>query len=167
LLNRIGFAYKQTKQVPCEADVQAQEAFMEVLTGIPEQTSESGAVVYYGDGVHPTHNTRSTHAWIEKGTEREQPTVSVRDRVNINAVPNAKDPVDVIAPDCESVNAAGTRRLYEKVPEKNPGVDIIYIITDNARYYRNKKLIEWMETTKIKPVFLPPYSPNLNLIERL
>jgi transposase len=39
--------------------------------------------------------------------------------------------------------------------------------TDNARYYRNKKLMEWLETTKIKPVFLPPYSPNLNLIERL
>jgi len=167
LLNRIGFTYKQTKQVPCQVDVQAQESSMEVLSGLLEQTLESKAVIYYGDGVHPTHNTRSTHAWIEKGTEREQPTVSGRDRVNINAVLNAKDPVDVIALDCESVNAASTRLLYEKVLEKNPDADIIYIITDNARYYRNKGLFEWLETTKIKPVFLPPYSPNLNLIERL
>lgn len=167
LLNRIGFTYKQTKQVPCEVDVQAQEAFMEVLCDLLEQTSEDKAIVYYGDGVHPTYNTRSTHAWIEKGTEREQPTVSGRDRVNINAVLNAKDPLDVIALDCESVNSTSTRQLYEKVLEKNPDADIIYIITDNARYYRNKELMAWMETTKIKPVFLPPYSPNLNLIERL
>jgi len=167
LLTRIGFTYKQTKQVPCQVDAQAQESFMEVLSELLEQTLESKAVIYYGDGVHPTHNTRSTHAWIEKGTDREQPTVSGRDRVNINAVLNAKDPVDVIALDCESVNAASTRLLYEKVLEKNPDADIIYIITDNARYYRNKELFEWLETTKIKPVFLPPYSPNLNLIERL
>jgi transposase len=172
LLNCIGFAYKQTKQVPCEADVQAQEAFMEVLTGILEQTSESGAIVYYGDGVHPTHNTRSTHAWIEKGTEREQPTVSGRDRVNINAVLNAKDPVDVIALDCESVNAASTRRLYEKVLAKNPGVDIIYIITDNARYYRNKKLIERMDGYyKNKACFssslFPQSEPDRTLVEVL
>ena len=166
LLNRIGFTYKQTKQVPCEVDVQAQESFMEVLSDLLEQTADSKAVIYYGDGVHPTHNTRSTHAWIEKGTEREQPTVSGRDRVNINAVLNAK-PVDVIALDCESVNAASTRLLYEKVLEKNPDADIIYMITDNARYYRNKELFQWLETTKIKPVFLPAYSPNLNLIERL
>lgn len=167
LLNRIGFTYKQTKQVPCEVDIQAQESFMEVLSDLLEQTAQDKVVVYYGDGVHPTHNTHSTHAWIEKGTEREQPTVSGRDRVNINAVLNAKDPVDVIALDCESVNSTSTRQLYEKVLEKNPDAGIIYIITDNARYYRNKQLMEWLETTRIKPVFLPPYSPNLNLIERL
>jgi len=115
-------------------DVQAQESFMEVLSGLLERTVESKAVIYYGDGVHPTHNTRSTHAWIEKGTDRERPTLSSRDRVNINAVLNAKDPVDVIALDCESVNAAGTRMLYEKVLEKNPDADIIYMITDKARF---------------------------------
>ncbi|MDR2914116.1 MAG: transposase [Tannerella sp.] len=42
-----------------------------------------------------------------------------------------------------------------------------HIITDNTCYYRNKELIKWLENTKIKPVFLPPYFPNLNLIERL
>ena len=25
----------------------------------------------------------------------------------------------------------------------------------------------WIENTPVKPIFLPPYSPNLNLIERL
>ena len=73
LLNRIGFTYKKTSEVPCEADASKQAAFVgelsEILSGMPED-----AVVYYADGVHPTHNSRSTYAWIEKGEKLEQPT---------------------------------------------------------------------------------------------
>jgi transposase len=167
LLNRVGFTYKQTKQIPCETDAEKQLAFMETLAQMLPQTSANEVVVYFADGVHPTHNTRSTHAWIEKGTEREQPTVSGRDRVNINAVLNAKVPTEVITLESNTINAQTTRQLYEKVLALNPLSKTIYIISDNARYYRNKELIEWLETTKIKPVFLPPYSPNLNIIERL
>ena len=36
-------------------------------------------IYYYADGTHPTHNTRSTYAWIKKGKRLEQPTVSGRD----------------------------------------------------------------------------------------
>jgi DDE superfamily endonuclease len=162
----------QTKQIPCETDVEKQLVFMETLAQILPQTTENQAIVYFADGVHPTHNTRSTHAWIEKGTERQQSTVSGRDRVNrsgdrINAVLNAKVPTEVIALECDTINAKTTRQLYEKVLAHNPLAKTFYIISDNARYYRNKELIEWLETTKIKPVFLPPYSPNLNIIERL
>lgn len=167
LLHRIGFTYKQTKCVPCEADLEKQEAFLEKLDVLLAETSDNEVGLYFADGVHPTHNTRSTHAWIEKGTERLQPTLSGRDRVNINAVINANDPVDVIIEECQSVNAQATKALYQKIIDTNPDKKTIYIISDNAKYYRNKELTEWIENTTIKPVFLPPYSPNLNLIERL
>jgi transposase len=167
LLNRIGFTYKQTKCVPCEADSEKQEKFLQQLDILLEQTLDNESVVYFADGVHPTHNTRSTHAWIEKGTERLQPTLSGRDRVNINAVINAKDPIEVIIEECKSVNAQTTKALYQKIIDANPNKKNIYIISDNARYYRNKELMAWIENTPIKPIFLPPYSPNLNVIERL
>ncbi|RZJ93262.1 MAG: hypothetical protein EOO60_05095 [Hymenobacter sp.] len=41
------------------------------------------------------------------------------------------------------------------------------VICDNVRYYRNKELAEWLMDKPLVQVFLPPYSPNLNLIERL
>ncbi len=84
----------------------------------------------------PTHNTRSTHAWIEKGAEREQLSVSGRDRVNINAALNALDGTDVLAIECSSVNSQSTRELYERILASNPSAKSIYIISDNARYYR-------------------------------
>lgn len=167
LLNRIGFTYKQTKSVPCEANSEKQEGFLQQLNALLEQTLDNESIVYFADGVHPTHNTRSTHAWIEKGTERLQPTVSGRDRVNINAVINAKNPTEVIIEECKSVNAQTTKALYQKIIDANPDKTTIYIISDNAKYYRNKELMEWIKDTPIKPIFLPPYSPNLNLIERL
>ncbi|MGI4871759.1 MAG: transposase [Janthinobacterium lividum] len=44
----------------------------------------------------------------------------------------------------------------------HPDQDRIYVVCDNARYYKNRALQEW----PLVQVFLPPYSPNLNLIER-
>jgi len=41
----------------------------------------------------------------------------------------------------------------------------LYVICDNARYYRSKAVQEYLETSRIKLVFLPPYAPN-HLIER-
>lgn len=43
----------------------------------------------------------------------------------------------------------------------------IYVACDNARYYKNKELRAWLADKPICQVFLPSYSPNLNLIERL
>ncbi len=41
------------------------------------------------------------------------------------------------------------------------------MVCDNARYYKNKELQQWLVDKPIVQVFLPPYSPNLNLMERL
>ncbi len=43
----------------------------------------------------------------------------------------------------------------------------IYIILDNAAYQHCNKVKDYAAELKINLVFLPPYSPNLNLIERL
>ncbi len=56
----------------------------------------------------------------------------------------------------------GLEKLRKKYPDK-----ILYIILDNAAYQRCNKVAEKARQLKINLVFLPPYSPNLNLIERL
>lgn len=43
----------------------------------------------------------------------------------------------------------------------------ITIVLDNARYQRCQLVMEKAEELGIELLFLPPYSPNLNLIERL
>jgi len=43
----------------------------------------------------------------------------------------------------------------------------VTIVLDNASYHRAKVVREWAATLDIELLFLPPYSPNLNLIERV
>ncbi|MDX2304953.1 MAG: IS630 family transposase [Microscillaceae bacterium] len=43
----------------------------------------------------------------------------------------------------------------------------IYIVLDNARYQHCNLVKDFAKTLDIHLVFLPPYSPNLNIIERL
>ena len=167
LLHRLGFTYKLTTSVPCQADAVAQADFLDELAVLEAHVERGEAVLYYADAAHPTHNTRCTRAWCEVGKERPLLTVSGRERVNLNAALNAYDPTQVLLDETSCVNAQSTRRLYEQLLAAHPDKARIYVVCDNARYYKNKELRDWLADKPICQVFLPPYSPNLNLIERL
>ncbi len=64
-------------------------------------------------------------------------------------------------------DAQSTRRLDEQLLAAHPDTPTSYVLCANARYYNNKELSAWLADQRIEQVFLPPYSPNLNLIERL
>jgi transposase len=166
LLHRLGFTYKLTTPVPCQADAEAQADFLQELAVLEAHVEQGQAVLYYADAAHPTHNTRCTRAWCEQGQQRPLLTVSGRERVNLNAALNAYAPTQVLLDETTCVNAQSTRRLYEQLLAAHPDKARIYVICDNARYYKNKELRAWLADKPICQVFLPPYSPNLNLIER-
>ncbi len=166
LLHRLGYSYKQTTAVPCQADAAVQTVFLtQTLLPLLAQAEAGKAVVYFADAAHPTHNTRATHVWTETGKERPLLTVSGRERVNLNAALNAFVPTQVHVDETACVNAQSAQRLYQKLLAAHPQGPI-YVICDNARYYKNKELNSWLADQRLVQVFLPPYSPNLNLIER-
>ena len=167
LLHHHGFCYKLTTAVPCQADVVRQTAFVaDTLTPLLAAAQTGEAVVYFADAAHPTHNTRATYVWTEKGAPRPLLTVSGRERVNLNAALNALMPTQVHLDETDCVNAQSTQRLYEKLLAAHP-TGPVYVICDNARYYQNKDLAAWLTGTRLVQVFLPTYSPNLHLVERL
>ncbi len=104
--------------------------------------------------------------------------------------PEDKDPVVLLAPTRKSValfgavnlssgefnhmhfpvfNAETFQRFLKSVLESYKGVKKIVIILDNARYHHAVMLNKWLKKNKkkITLLFLPPYSPNLNPIERV
>ncbi|WP_345375351.1 IS630 family transposase, partial [Algivirga pacifica] len=166
LLHRLGYSYKKTQPTSSKADPEAQKVFLDQMNELFEELQED-EVLCCMDAVHPTHNVRSAYGWIKKGKEYYVPSNSGRDRVNINATLNTKEVTDVITHTSDTVDTESTITLFKEVEAHYSNKNTIYIICDNARYYRSKKLIEWLKMSKIKLVFLPPYSPNLNLIERL
>jgi len=89
-----------------------------------------------------------------------------RKRVNINGAVDI-DTLETVTDFTKSVNSQSTIRLLKKLEAKHPDAKKIHLIVDNATYYKSKLVKEWLKTSRIKLHFLPGYSPNLNLIERL
>ncbi|MEL6973675.1 MAG: IS630 family transposase [Bacteroidota bacterium] len=167
LLHRLGFVYKKTKAIPSRAEERLQLDFLDnELPGLLRQVEQGRAVVYFSDGCHPTHNTKTGRGWIRKGQDFEVDCNSGRKRVNINAAVNALKPEHLVYDLADSINAQSTQRLCRQLIRKHPR-KTIYLICDNARYNRNKSLQHWAAGQRVEFVFLPAYSPNLNIIERL
>src|SRR5205085_7435016 len=64
------------------------------------------------------------------------------------------------------ITATEVCTLLTKLAELNSG-SVVTVVLDNAGYQRCKAVQARAEELGLELLFLPPYSPNLNLIERL
>lgn len=163
-LHRLGFAYKKPKLVPGKADAEAQQGFVQEY----EKLKENKAVedpVYFMDGVHALHNPIGAFGWIKKGTDKPIKTNTGRNRVNVNGAINIHN-LSIETRMDDRINAESTVELLKRIEKSNPKANVIYVICDNAGYYRSKFVKKYLKGSKIELIFLPPYSPNLNPIER-
>jgi transposase len=165
LLHRMGFVYKKAKIVPGKANAEEQKKYLEVYKNILKTKGENDPH-YFLDGVHPQHNTMPAYGWVKKGTNKLIKANTGRKRININGALDAEK-LEVVKRVDQAINAQSTIELFKQLEDKHPLAKNIYITLDNAGYYRSKLVTEYLNTSKIKLMFLPPYSPNLNLIERL
>ena len=90
----------------------------------------------------------------------------MRYKLNINGAVEINS-LEVIARTCDWVNGDSICDLLRAIRAKNPSGEVVHLIMDNARYKRSKKVQELAKELGIDLVYLPPYSPNLNPIERL
>jgi transposase len=165
LLHRLGFIYKKPKLVPGKADPEKQEQFLKEIQQIQEELGEED-VLFYADGVHPQHNTKAAYGWFRRGDKQQLPANSGRERMNINGALNAKD-LSIAIDISNAVNSQSTIHLLQGIERKYLNAKRIVIVCDNAPYNRSKMVKEFLKGTRIEMKFLPPYSPNLNLIERV
>jgi transposase len=161
LLHVLGFTYKKTKAVPGKANKEAQELFI-----IEYGRLKSEGKVYFADSTHPMHNPVISYGWIKKGEDFEILTNCGRHRLNINGAVDIES-LDVITRTCDWVNSDSICDLLRAIKNKNPHGEVVTLIMDNAAYNRSAKVKLLAKELGINLAYLPPYSPNLNPIERL
>jgi len=164
LLHRLGFSYKKPAHVPGKQDPARQQAFLKEYERIKAQKGKNDPI-YFADATHPQHNSIPSYGWIKKGQEKELKANCGRQRLNINGAIDIET-LEPVTGFYETINAQSAMDLFARLEAKHPKAKKIYVIVDNARYYRSRWLKKMLRGTKIKLIFLPPYSPNLNLIER-
>jgi transposase len=162
-----GFSYKKPKGTPAKADPIAQKEFIEEYERVKKSTPANEPVLFI-DGVHPTMATKVTYGWIRTGKNKQIATTGSKIRMNILGAIN----LNTMRVDVKSYNTINQdsmvdyfvklRQIYPK--EHYPK---IHMISDRGSYNTSKKTKEAAEIKGIILHFLPPYSPNLNPIERL
>lgn len=167
LLRRLGFRFKKTSPVPAKADPQDQRRFLRYrLRNRLKRARRQGEPVYFCDAVHPQYSTRATNAWIARAEPWHLPSHSGAQRLHLHGALNAEDPSDVLVLCSRRINTASTIALFDALQQNHPS-GRIHVVCDNASYYHSRDLRSWLKNSRIHLLHLPPYAPNLNVIERL
>jgi hypothetical protein len=107
--------------------------------------------MYFVDAAHPQHNPVIACGWIKRGEDHVVRTNSGRQRVNINGAIDLDSLAPVVRFD-DTINADSTIALFEQLERINLVATWIYVICDNARYYRHRAVNEYLKTSRIKLV---------------
>jgi transposase len=91
---------------------------------------------------------------------------SGRQRLNVLGALNALTQEVITVTNTDYINAESVCALLHKIKSLVASLPIT-VVLDNARYQRCARVQSLADDLKIELLFLPPYSPNLNLIERL
>ncbi|MGF1740504.1 IS630 family transposase [Vibrio profundum] len=165
-LHHNGFSYKKPKGIPHRFDEVKQQAFIEAYEALKASCGEDESIVFI-DAVHPTLSTKISHGWIRTGQDKVLETTGNRIRLNIIGGLNLSDIGATIVSDYESIHSENIVRFFCKLSESYPSTHKRHIILDGAGYHRSDLVKDAAFVLNIELHYLPPYSPNLNPIERL
>ena len=140
----------------------------ETIEKIKEYLQRDDTVVLFFDPCHLQHNVINAKMWQPRGRDG---TIRIktnpgRKRINILGALDIKNFSVITTLTEDKCNKERIVEFLAKIRTKYPDKHIV-IILDNAMYNHanyTKVFVEWYD---IELFFLPPYSPNLNLIERL
>jgi transposase len=164
-LHEHGFSYKKPKETPAKADPVKKMEFIKMYEQLLNTTPEDEPIVFM-DSVHPTMATKVSYGWIRTGTDKLIAASASRTRVNLTGAVNLET-MTIINQDYETINGDSTIDFLKKIKDSYPNAGCIHIILDQSGYHKKQEVLDWAAKSRIKLHFLPPYSPNLNPIERL
>jgi transposase len=154
----------KTGSIPCKADPVVQKEFLETTLEPAISSAKSGvAELYFVDAAHFVMGAFLGYLLCKVRVFVRTP--SGRKRYNVLGAYNAITGAMTTVTNTTYINSSSVIELLGKLRLRHPGRKI-KIVLDNAAYQRNW-LVRWHAALlDIELIFLPSYSPNLNLIER-
>lgn len=164
-LHRHGFSYKKPKGHPHKSDPELQKQFIAHYEALKQESGTDEPILFM-DSVHPTQTTKLSYGWIRTGKTKQIGTTASWTRLNIMGAIQLGHLADATTAQYDKINTDSVINFMAKLREKY-GEKTIHLILDQAGYHRSLLVAEQANNLNIKLHFLPPYSPNLNPIERL
>jgi transposase len=151
--------------MPSKANPDKQNSFVnDVLNPKIKQAREGVIELFFMDASHFVMGGLPSRVWSK--VRKWVRTSSGRKRYNVlGAVNFASKKIETIKND-SYITSTQVIELLEDIAKKYAG-KAISIVLDNASYQRAKIVQAKAKQLNIELLFLPTYSPNLNLIERV
>ncbi len=124
-------------------------------------------LVLFMDAVHPAQATKITSGWIRKGIDKVINTTGSRTRMNIVGAIELGNLSSIVFDQYKTVGGDAIIQFFKKVRRSYASMEIIHMVLDGAGYHRKKEAVDAAKELGIELHYLPPYSSNLNPIERL
>lgn len=164
-LKSIGLKRRKIGMIPAKPDFEEQERFVkEELEPRIEEARQGKRQLFFVDAAHFVLAPFLGYLWSFARIFIKAP--AGRQRFNVLGALNAVTHELVTVCNDSYINAKSVCDLLKLLAEQNIGVPITLVL-DNARYQKCYFVRDYAASLNIELLFLPPYSPNLNLIERL
>lgn len=165
-LHRNGFSWKQPTGVPHKFSEEKQQQFMAEYEA-QKLTAGDKEPILFMDAVYPTQSTKLSGGWISRGERKSVKTTGSRTRMNIIGVLCLNDIARTVTCDYTQINARTICEFFIAIRQTYPVRQKVHLILDGMPYHRASLVQDWAVVMNIELHYLPPYSPNLNPIERL
>ena len=164
-MQQMGMKCRKVAPIPAKADPEAQETFVaEQIEPRVAEAQAGGRYLFFVDAAHCVFGPYLGYLWCLVRILVQTP--SGRQRFNVLGALNAITHEIVTVTNTGYINSHSVVELLETLAQQFSDRPITLIL-DNARYQRCQYVFEAATKLGIELLFLPPYSPNLNLIERL
>ena len=161
----IGIKCRKVGMIPAKADPKEQQKFKdEKLAPVLEEAREGTRRVYFVDAAHFVLAPFLGFLWCLTRIFIQAP--AGRKRFNVLGALGAITHELIMVTNDSYINAQSVCDLLDKLRKLHPDIPITLIL-DNARYQKCKIVWAKAKEHQIDLLYLPPYSPNLNIIERL
>ncbi|MBS0584800.1 MAG: IS630 family transposase [Verrucomicrobia bacterium] len=158
------FAFKRPEKVPGKLDPSKQQEFIKEYESLKNRLGQHDKL-YFLDAIHPEYQSQAVCGWIKKGERKTLQTTGKQKRLHLIGALNLKE-MDVVVAEYETIDGDAITHFFNDLEGGNREGEM-HIILDNAAAHKNRKVLDYLKSSRIRLHYLPPYSPNLNPIERL
>jgi transposase len=163
---KVGLSWRKAGTIPGKADPDEQSCFLsEELEPRLEEARAGERSVWFVDAAHFVHGSFLGYLWCL--VRYFVPSPSGRKRYNVLGALNAVTHQMVRVSNHSYINALSVCELLVELASAGRRSRPTTLVLDNARYQRCELVRQTAESLGIELLFLPSYSPNLNLIERV
>lgn len=165
VMTKLGMRYRKAGQIPGKADGQLQLEFLEKELRPKLNEAETGKrKVFFVDASHFVLGAVLGMLWCFSRVFVRG--ASGRKRYNVLAALDSQTREVTTVSNDSYITAPTVCELFEELRKKHPSTPMTLVL-DNARYQKCQMVFETANRLNIELLYLPPYSPNLNIIERL